>query len=134
MSFKCFSTVISDSILESFVFHSISLDGKFTIQHLNVLLHAPALPTPIKEPQESQLNLGALGPLPNPFKSKAKSPDENTAVELPRSRVQLNDASVIGTIATLQGPLLDYRISLFGDSLKGVGWSENELVVSISRT
>lgn len=117
--------------LESFVFHSINLDGDFTVQHLNVLLHPPALPTAIKEPHESQLNLGALGPLPNPFKSKAKSPDETTAVELPRSRVELNNASVIGTIATLQGPLLDYRISSIGESLKGVGWSESELVVSI---
>ncbi|KAE9411159.1 hypothetical protein BT96DRAFT_982934 [Gymnopus androsaceus JB14] len=116
---------------QSFVFHSLNVDGKFAVQQLHILSHAPVLPTAIKEPQESQLNLGALGPLPNPFKSKPKSVDENAAAEPSRSsRVRLDDVSVTGTLTVSQGPLLDYRISSIGDALKGVGWSENELVVS----
>ncbi|KAJ3890399.1 hypothetical protein GG344DRAFT_49579 [Lentinula edodes] len=114
----------------SFVFYSLSSDGRFAIQNLHIFPNLPTV-TPTKGPQESQLNLNfvALGPLPNPFKSKPKSPDDDNYVE-PTSksnRVQLDDAFVVGKVCS-EGSQLAYNLSSFGDDLKGVGWSENELV------
>ncbi|KAJ4498276.1 hypothetical protein C8R41DRAFT_877942 [Lentinula lateritia] len=114
----------------SFVFYSLSSDGRFAIQNLHIFPNLPIV-TPTKGPQESQLNLNfvALGPLPNPFKSKPKSPDDDIYVDpTPKSnRVQLDDAFVIGKVCS-EGSQLAYNFSSFGDDLKGVGWSENELV------
>lgn len=114
------------------MFYSLSSDGRFAVQNLHILPNLPIV-TPTKGPQEPQLNLNfvALGPLPNPFKSKPKSPDDDIYVEpTPKSnRVQLDDAFVIGQLCS-EGSQLAYNFSSFGDDLKGVGWSENELVVS----
>ncbi|KAJ3814121.1 hypothetical protein F5876DRAFT_62555 [Lentinula aff. lateritia] len=114
----------------SFVFYSLSSDGRFAVQNLHILPNLPIV-TPTKGPQQSQLNLNfvALGPLPNPFKSKPKSPDDDNHEEpTPKSnRVQLDDAFVIGKVCS-EGSQLAYNFSSFGDDLKGVGWSENELV------
>ncbi|KAJ3759980.1 hypothetical protein EV360DRAFT_81604 [Lentinula raphanica] len=116
---------------QSFMFYSLNLDGNFTVQDLHVLPNIPVVATPTKEPPESQLNLslGSLGPLPNPFKSKLKSPDDDNAIE-PTSksnRVRLNEPSVVGSIVS-QSSLSAYSLSPIGNTLKGVGWSESELI------
>ncbi|KAF9071141.1 hypothetical protein BDP27DRAFT_554582 [Rhodocollybia butyracea] len=81
----------------------------------------------MKEVQESQLNLGALGPLPNPFHLKVKkfSDDEPVEPSPKPSRVRLDKAT--GYVIP-QSSSLNYHISSISGALKGVGWSERELV------
>ncbi|KIK67043.1 hypothetical protein GYMLUDRAFT_216928 [Collybiopsis luxurians FD-317 M1] len=114
---------------QTFHFCSLSVDGKFSVRPLHILPHAPDIPIPMKNSRESQINLGVLGPVANPFKGKRKSLDDDSAIDsAPRSgRVQLGDTYVIGSI-TPQNPLVCYHITSIGDVLKGVGWSENELI------
>ncbi|KAJ4468166.1 hypothetical protein J3R30DRAFT_3715082 [Lentinula aciculospora] len=115
---------------QSLVFYSLTSDSKFAVQHLHILPKVHNVATPTKEPQESQLNLnlGALGPLPNLFKSKLKSPNDGMSLEptFKLDRVRLDDVSIIGDTSP-QASLLEYNCSPIGDSLKGVGWSGKEL-------
>ncbi|KAJ3733629.1 hypothetical protein DFJ43DRAFT_1117017 [Lentinula guzmanii] len=116
---------------QSFQFYSLSQDGRFAVQHMHISPNVSTVATPTKEPQESHLNLnlGALGPLPNPFKSKLKSSDDETAVESTSktNRVRLENASVVGNISS-KDSLFEYNFAPIGDTLKGVGWSDNELI------
>ncbi|THU84458.1 WD40 repeat-like protein [Dendrothele bispora CBS 962.96] len=111
--------------------YHVNSEGHFVEQKLNILPRgAPALP-PLREQESSDsqsLNLTALGPIANPFKPSKRVEVAVNSGDLPQpGRIALG-STFVSEKAVSATPHTHYRITNIEGRLRGLAWSEQELV------
>jgi len=104
------------------------------VQQLRLLPRVPLPSAPeVQSPESSSHHLTSL-PLPNPFKAMIHRSSDNVSLIpsfVDAGRIVLSDETDTGELFS-QGKFVSMRTHSSGDMLRGIAWTDREMIVSVA--